>query len=69
MQIVMHETLIVNTPPTAAQLRRIGWNAFLDGIQFATLATDDEKAGWKSAHRAEQAAADAETSAYLGRRS
>lgn len=48
--------------PTSGQLRRRGWFAFIDGVQYITLTTDDEKRGWMAAL---DCAADAETFVYL----
>lgn len=52
MSILMHETLIVNSPPTPAQLRRMGWNAYGRGESLDTLTTDAERRGWMSANKA-----------------
>jgi len=55
MSILNYQTVVVNATPTPAQLYRLGWNAYLSGLSYATLATADERRGWMSANKAEAA--------------
>lgn len=56
MSIMNYQTVVVNANPTPAQLYRLGWNAYCNGLPYAQLATDAEKRGYMAANKAEAAA-------------